>query len=192
MDIFIRKLEIKDLNKIPEIDDSFTVDSKLVLSLEAKNQRIEYTVREIPSYEKTYSEDIYKEDQENDLDYSEYVNNLDKIIYLAFMNHQIIGMIILKRNWNSFAYVEDIKVDKQFRQRGVGRKLIEQAKHWAQACEMPGIMLETQSNNVRACKFYENCGFVIGGFDFLVYKGIHEQNDEVAIYWYLRFKDSPI
>lgn len=47
MDIFIRKLEIKDLNKIPEIDDSFTVDSKLVLSLEAKNQRIEYTVREL-------------------------------------------------------------------------------------------------------------------------------------------------
>ena len=192
MDIIIRKLELEDLNEFPEIDDSFTVDSKLVLSLGAKNQRIEYTAREIPSYEKNYSEDIYKEDQENDLDYSEYVNNPDKINYLAFMNHQIIGMIIVKRNWNGFAYVEDIKVDKQFRQLGVGRKLIERAKDWAQVCEMPGIMLETQSNNVRACKFYENCGFVIGGFDFLVYKGINEQNDEVAIYWYLRFKDSSI
>ncbi|MEH6980155.1 GNAT family N-acetyltransferase, partial [Bacillus pseudomycoides] len=79
MDIIIRKLELEDLNEFPEIDDSFTVDSKLVLSLGAKNQRIEYTVREIPSYEKNYSEDIYKEDQENDLDYSEYVNNPDKI-----------------------------------------------------------------------------------------------------------------
>ena len=36
---------------------------------------------------------------------------------------------------------------------------------------MPGIMLETQNNNVAACKFYEKCGFVIGGFDFLGYKG---------------------
>ncbi|MDZ5609626.1 GNAT family N-acetyltransferase [Bacillus pseudomycoides] len=188
MDILIRKLELEDLNEFPEIDDSFTVDSKLVLSLGAKNQRIEYTVREIPSYEKNYSEDIYKEDQEDDLDYSEYVTNPDQIIFLAFMDHQMIGMIILKRNWNSFAYVEDIKVDKQYRQLGVGRKLIKRAKCWAQACKMPGIMLETQSNNVRACKFYESCGFVIGGFDFLVYKGSNEQSDEVAIYWYLKFK----
>ena len=40
---------------------------------------------------------------------------------------------------------------------------------------MPGIMLETQNNNVAACKFYEKCGFVIGGFDFLVYKGLIRQ-----------------
>ncbi|SDY88574.1 MULTISPECIES: GNAT family N-acetyltransferase [unclassified Bacillus (in: firmicutes)] len=184
MDIVIRKLELEDLNEFPEIDDSFTVDSKLVLSLGAINQQIEYTVQEIPSYEKNYSDDIYKGDE---IDYSEYVNNPDQIIFLAVMNHQIIGMIILKRNWNGFAYVEDITVDKQFRQLGVGRKLIERAKQWAQACEMPGIMLETQCNNVRACNFYESCGFVIGGFDFLVYKGINEQSDEVAIYWYLRF-----
>ncbi|MEN1937947.1 GNAT family N-acetyltransferase [Paenibacillus sp. 102] len=187
MAILIRKLEIKDLNETPEIDDSFTVDSKLVLSLRAMDQRIEYTVQEITSYEKNYSEDRYMEDQEGDLDYREYVNHPDKIIFLAFMNHEMIGIIILKRNWNGFAYVEDIKVDKQFRQLGVGRKLIERAKHWAKSCKMPGIMLETQSNNVRACKFYESCGFVIGGFDFFVYKGMNEQSDEVAIYWYLRF-----
>ncbi|MBC6973148.1 GNAT family N-acetyltransferase [Bacillus sp. Xin] len=187
MDIFIRKLELEDLNEFPEIDDSFTVDSKLVLSLEAMGHQIEYTVQDIPGFEKNYSEDIYKEEQENDLDYSEYVNNPDKIIYLAFINCQMIGMIIVKKNWNGFAYVEDIKVDKQFRQFGVGRKLIERAKYWAQTGKMLGIMLETQNNNVRACKFYESCGFVIGGFDFLVYKGINEQSDEVAIYWYLRF-----
>ncbi|PED57406.1 streptothricin acetyltransferase [Bacillus anthracis] len=30
--------------------------------------------------------------------------------------------------------------------------------------------------------------FPIGGFDFLVYKGIHEESGEVAMYWYLHFK----
>lgn len=53
---------------------------------------------------------------------------------------------------------------------------------------MPGIMLETQNNNVAACKFYEKCGFVIGGFDFLVYTGLDKTSDEVAIYWYLHFE----
>ncbi|WP_459502714.1 GNAT family N-acetyltransferase [Bacillus sp. C1] len=185
MNIGIRKLEIEDLDELPEFDDSFTVDSKLVLSLSAMDQKIEYTVKKIQSYEKNYSEDTYKEHQEDDFDYSEYVDNPDKIMYLAFINQRIIGMVILKRNWNSFAYVEDIKVDKQYRQLGVGRKLMERAKQWAQACNMAGIMLETQNNNVGACRFYESCGFVIGGFDFLVYKGIHEQSDEVAVYWYL-------
>ena len=35
---------------------------------------------------------------------------------------------------------------------------------------------------------YEKCGFVIGGFDFLVYKGLDKTSDEVAIYWYIHFK----
>lgn len=50
---------------------------------------------------------------------------------------------------------------------------------------MAGIMLETQNNNVRACKFYESCGFVIGGFDSYFYKGLDNESDEIAIYWYL-------
>ncbi|TKI00778.1 GNAT family N-acetyltransferase, partial [Bacillus cereus] len=44
------------------------------------------------------------------------------------------------------------------------------------------------NNNVAACKFYEKCGFVIGGCDFLVYKGLDKTSDEVAIYWYIHFK----
>jgi len=49
---------------------------------------------------------------------------------------------------------------------------------------MPGIMLETQNNNVKACRFYESCGFVIGGVDFHVYKGIDPDSREAAVYWY--------
>lgn len=94
----------------------------------------------------------------------------------------------MKKNWNSFAYIEDIKVDKKYRVLGDGRSLINQAKQWAKKGNMPGIMLETKNNNVLACKFYEKCGFVIGGFDFLVYTGLHEKSGEVAIYWYLHFK----
>ncbi len=35
---------------------------------------------------------------------------------------------------------------------------------------------------------YESCGFVIGGFDDLLYKGLHPQTNEAAIYWYLMFE----
>jgi ribosomal protein S18 acetylase RimI-like enzyme len=49
-------------------------------------------------------------------------------------------------------------------------------------------MLETQNNNVRACYFYESCGFRIGGFDNLLYRGLDPDTDEVAIYFYFQFE----
>ncbi|WP_242234938.1 streptothricin N-acetyltransferase SatA [Bacillus cereus group sp. BfR-BA-01316] len=186
MGLLIRKLEINDLDYLPAIDDSFTVNTRLVLSVSKINNKIEYTVEKVPGYEKSYLEDKYDDDEE--LAYNEYINNPNQIIYIALLHNQIVGVMILKKNWNRYAYIEDIKVDKECRELGIGRRLIEQAKQWAKDGNMPGIMLETQNNNVAACKFYEKCGFLIGGFDFLVYKGINEQNDEVAIYWYLKFE----
>lgn len=176
MDIFIRELRAGDDDCGTSIDGSFTVDSTLVL-------QIGYTVKEIPPRNKSYDDEPLEEDTVEN--YSNYIGNPHQIIYLALVNNQVVGQLVLKRNWNKYAYVEDIKVDKRYRGYGFGKKLIEQAKRWTKDGGMAGIMLETQSNNVRACKFYESCGFVIGGFDSYVYRGLVKESDEVAIYWYL-------
>lgn len=184
MDIVIRELSVGVKMNGKEIDDSFTVDSTVVLSLSGRH--IGFTVKECPSYTKRYSEDQFEAAEE---DYSEYIDSPDQIVYLAFSENRVVGRIVLKRNWNKYAYVEDKAVDKKYRGRGVGRKLIEQAKQWAINGGMPGIMLETQSNNVNACKFYESCGFVLGGFDLHLYQGIHKHSEEIAIFWYFLFDD---
>ncbi|NEW05723.1 GNAT family N-acetyltransferase [Paenibacillus sp. SYP-B3998] len=184
MNILIRELLAGDQASSIDFDSSFTVDSELVLSIEG--QQVSYTVKKIPSNMKCYSDEQFEE--ASDVDFSAYIDNPDQIIYLAFAGNQAVGEIILKRNWNKYAYVEDIKVDKSYRRYGVGRKLIDQAERWAKAGGMPGIMLETQNNNVSACKFYESCGFVIGGFDFHVYQGLDKQSNEIAIFWYLMFE----
>ncbi len=168
MDIVIREIMVGDEINWKEIDDSFTVDSTIVLSLTGR--QIGFTVKEIPGYTKSYSEEQFEEAADGDC--SEYIDSPDQIAYLACAENQVVGRIVLKRNWNKYAYVEDIAVDKKYRGQGVGRKLIEQAKRWAKNGGMPGIMLETQSNNVNACKFYESCGFGIGGFDLHLYQGI--------------------
>lgn len=61
------------------------------------------------------------------------------------------------------------------------------AVDWAKENNMPGITLETQNNNVVACKFYEKYGFILGGFDKYLYDGIGNPNEEIALYWYLFF-----
>jgi hypothetical protein len=40
----------------------------------------------------------------------------------------------------------------------IGRALIDRAIDWAKDRELPGLMLETQNDNVPACLFYERCG----------------------------------
>ncbi|SDC89547.1 Ribosomal protein S18 acetylase RimI [Paenibacillus sp. UNCCL117] len=182
MDILIRELRAEDDVSEITIDGSFIVDSVLVLEL--KGQQIGYTVEERPVTYKSYEDEAFAEGDAAP-DYSNYIGNPHQISYLAVAQNQVVGQIVLKRNWNNYAYVEDIKVDKSFRGYGVGKKLIEQAKRWMKDGDMTGIMLETQNNNVRACKFYESCGFVIGGFDSYVYRGLNKESDEVAIYWYL-------
>jgi len=181
--ISIRKMTAEDCGQRLDIDDRFTVDSILLLSL--RNNRIEYSIQQVPSYEKSYGDEPFEDTA--DTDYSMYINHPDQAVYLAYVENQLAGQIVLKRHWNEYACIEDIKVDRKFRRHGIGRRLVEEAKQWAKENGMPGIMLETQNNNVKACKFYESCGFFIGGFDLQVYKGINKDTDEVAVYWYFTF-----
>ncbi|WP_028551561.1 GNAT family N-acetyltransferase [Paenibacillus sp. UNC451MF] len=179
MEIYVKEFAHGD--RLDPIDDSFTVDSMLVLTF--TGHKFHYVIKEIPPYTKSYMDIEGKDDEETD--YSSYINNPDQVMYLAFCEEQLAGQIMIKRNWNQYAYIEDIKVDLQFRRYGIGRQLIDKAKSWAKSGNMKGIMLETQNNNVKACKFYESCGFVLGGIDCYIYKNILEGREETALYWYL-------
>lgn len=56
MNLVIRELETNDLDNLPEIDDSFIVNARLILSLSKGNKRIEYTVEDVRVMKKV----IYK------------------------------------------------------------------------------------------------------------------------------------
>ena len=58
---------------------------------------------------------------------------------------------------------------------------------WARTQQLAGVMLETQNNNVAACRLYESGGFQLVGFDRCLYRGLHPGTDEIALYWYLVF-----
>jgi ribosomal protein S18 acetylase RimI-like enzyme len=105
------------------------------------------------------------------------------------VDEQLAGQVILRKNWNHYAYLEDIAVDAGFRRLGVGRALLQHTVAWAKARQLAGIMLETQNNNAAACRLYESCGFKLAGFDRYLYKGLDPNTDEIALYWYLLFDE---
>ncbi len=165
------KSSLADINKC---DDEFTIEEKLILGLE--NGEIRYEIVPLPATKKRYGKD--------NIDYSTYIDSTDEIVYLAYNDGQIAGQIILRKNWNNYAYIEDITVDVKYRRHGIGKQLVKQAQQWARESNLAGIMLETQDNNTEACRFYESCGFRLKGFDAYLYKGINRSSDEMALYWY--------
>jgi ribosomal protein S18 acetylase RimI-like enzyme len=172
--LFIRPLTLSNLSDAGQCDGAFWVDSRLVLS--AEDGRVQYTVVSTPPYEKRYPVEP--------IDYAAYVGQPDKAVFLAYVNGQVAGQIRLCRWWNGFGYVDDIVVDRTVRRHGVGAALMEQAKQWGLDKGLPGLRLETQDNNVAACRLYARCGFELAGFDRRLYHSLHPGTGEVALFWY--------
>jgi ribosomal protein S18 acetylase RimI-like enzyme len=55
--------------------------------------------------------------------------------------------------------VDDVFVEPDYRNRGVGRALVEGVKAWAKERGADGISLQVAAANERARRFYEDLGF---------------------------------
>lgn len=177
MEIIVREASRDTIQHLKKGGSTFEVNSKLTLSV--VNGKISCTVVEVPPCTKQYGIEEF--------DSNSYIDNPDKVVFLAYLNDGLAGQIRLRKYWNGYAYIDDLAVDTQYRRQGIGRALIERAIKWAKAKGVPGLMLETQDNNVPACKLYESCGFELRGFDTHLYKASDPSSDEIALYWYLVF-----
>ncbi len=175
MQITIRKIEQQESSQTKSFLRKFTVNSRLVLYIE--NETLVYTIVPVEPYER----DIPIEDTDYGFDEE------GPTIFFVEVDGKLIGRIKMLKWWNRFAYVEDLVVNPEYRGMGIGRMLLERGIQWAREHEFPGVMLETQDDNVPACTLYRNCGFVLSGFDRSVYKAMHPSTKETALYWYLIF-----
>ena len=85
-------------------------------------------------------------------------------------------------------FIEDICVSASYRGNGIGTALIQKAVQWAKEKGLCGLALETQDNNLLACRFYAKCGFSVGAVNTMLYKNFEKPwSDETAIFWYMKF-----
>ena len=159
-------------------ESRFLVESRLILNL--SGGRLGYEVVAVAPYEKVYppSEPVSE-------------STAPGVSFLAHSGSRIVGRIVLSRNWNEFAYVNHLAVEPAFRRSGVGCALVLRAIEWSQAERLAGVMLETQNNNVAACKLYERCGFRLSGFDQDLYRGRDPDTREIALFWYWQPQPRP-
>lgn len=134
-----------------------------------------------------YTEELYekpciKEYPDENFDCDLYIDDPEKAVYFAYSDTECVGQIVLKKDWNKYAFIEDICVAGAVRGQGIGTKLIETAAKWAEGSGLAGLALETQDNNLLACRFYAKCGFAIGSVDTMLYRNFN--SDEFAVFWY--------
>ena len=177
MNITVREVDQSTVQHIKTYGSSFEVRAKLLLG--AEDGKISYTIVDVPPYIKQYDPEHVEPET--------YVANPDRIVFFAYVDEELAGQIRVLKNWNGYAYIDDIAVEPKYRGHGVGRALMERAIEWAKARGFPGMMLETQDNNIPGCRLYANCGFELRGFDTHLYKAQNPSTDEIALYWYLIF-----
>lgn len=101
----------------------------------------------------------------------------------AYESGECVGLAVFKDTFWRYWYLYDLKIRASSRGKGVGRALIEAGKREAGARGYRGIYLQAQDNNLNACLFYLKCGFFIGGFDNVCYRGT-SQEGVADIYFY--------
>ncbi len=175
MQITIRKIDSQESPQTKSFSRKSTVHSRLVLGIE--NEKLVYTIIPVEPYER----DVHAED----VDYG--FDEAGPTLFFAEADGKLAGRIKMLRWWNRFGYVDDLVVNPGYRGLHIGRRLLERGIQWARENNFPGVMLETQDDNVPACTLYQSCGFVLSGFDRNVYKAIHPDTKETALYWYLMF-----
>lgn len=95
--------------------------------------------------------------------------------YGVFEGEGLLGFIELSdEDWNNRLRIANIWVDEDYRYQGIGKRLIDKAIEIAKTGGQRALVLETQSCNDPAIRFYLSCGFELIGLDT-----IHYQNDDI-------------
>jgi ribosomal protein S18 acetylase RimI-like enzyme len=86
------------------------------------------------------------------------------LIFLAYTNHQAVGLATCFRGFSTFAArplinISDLAVLSEYRGMGIGRRLLAAVERKAREVGCCKVTLEVQENNAKARRIYERSGF---------------------------------
>lgn len=108
------------------------------------------------------------------------------LLFVAESRGRLVGMAELERErWNNTMRLWSLYVDRGWRCRGVGRKLLDEAVGFARREKRRAVFLETQNSNHPAITFYLGYGFELCGVNDHLYSNHDLETDEVALFFCL-------
>lgn len=104
------------------------------------------------------------------------------ILYGAYIEEKRAGLLELnEETWNKRLRITNILVEKEYRNGGIGRMLIQKAIETARELHDRMVILETQSCNEAAIACYRKAGFHLIGFDTCCYSNEDLEKHEIRL-----------
>lgn len=97
--------------------------------------------------------------------YNQFQENGSHILLSAVENGELIGSIMgvicgeLYGDCRPFLVLENLIVDRRYRNQGVGKALTSELEKKAAEKNCTQIILVTETNRIDACRFYESAGY---------------------------------
>lgn len=183
----IRPMLAADLPRLAEIDPSFTSRTVLAVEKSGSGLAVGWRLEERPlptPYDKRHHYDFDDTEIANVRRRFEQGTGLHLVVE---WRDQLAGILDVEaQDWNNTALIWNIMLDRAIRGQGVGRALFERAVTWGRMQGFRALQIETQTNNVPACKFYVRIGCAISGIHDTYYTNRDIQRQEVAIFWTYR------
>lgn len=141
--------------------------------------------------------DIYEKDlsvYEKAAEYEKKFDISNWAFFMAFHDEKPVGAVTIASRTpgvdmldgrDDLAVLWDIRVNDQYKHRGIGQRLFNLAKEWAIEQSLRQIKIECQNNNVPACKFYKKQGAKLCKIDEYAYYSDESAKNEVQLIFYL-------
>jgi ribosomal protein S18 acetylase RimI-like enzyme len=101
----------------------------------------------------------------------------------AYDGDLLVGLVVAEPQvWNGSLWVWEFHVSDAYRQRGIGRRLMERVVARGEAAGFRVIVCETQNTNVPAIKVYRLLGFRVEGVDISYYSNDDYPEGEMAVF----------
>lgn len=187
----IRLMKSDDIPKLADMRPGFVSDTVLKVERMGSGYAMGWQLVEAQldqPYNKGRGYDFDRNERESIAKRLAEPDSLEKVV-IDNVSGRIVGVLdVATESWRNVAWIWNIMLDVDVRTQGLGRELIQQCIEWAKQKDLRAIMLETQTNNVPACKFYQAMGFELVGINDVFYTNRDIERDEVALFWSYRLK----
>ena len=187
----IRGFRPTDARRLTEINPTFVSPATLRVHKTGAGLQVGWRLEEealAEPYDKGAAYDLDARDVE---EISERAEREDCLVLVAEAGGRLIGLCDLEiTEWNNTGWLWNLLVDVGWRGRGLGRALFQRGLAWARQRNLRAIFIETQTNNVPACRFYHHMGCHLVSVHDEYYTNHDIDAGEVAVLWTYTLSDT--
>jgi streptothricin acetyltransferase len=180
-----------DISRLAEIRPGFVSPTVLVVERTGSGIEVGWRLVERPLPEPFDKGNKYNFDKTEQDNIRRRFRRGDGLHLVVEWDGRIAGILdVVPQEWNDTVWVWNIMLDTAIRGQGIGRALFERAVAWTRQQGYRALALETQTNNVPACKFYAAVGCRVDGIRETFYTNRDMERGEVAIFWVYEIEEA--